>query len=181
MGITLPLFYLTAESLREEESFMKGFLEKIKGLSGFLNIIAGISLTFLMLLTVMDVILRSLKSPIVGTYELVAFSGAIVIGFAVPFTSWVRAHIYVDFFILRFSKKVRNIFNITTRCMVIVLFILIGWNLIRYGVDLQKSGEVSLTLQMPFYPVAYAVGVCCFVQCLVLICDIVKITGGEYE
>ncbi len=160
---------------------MNGFLNKINGLSRVFNVIAGISLTFLMLLTVMDVILRALKRPIVGTYELVAFSGAVVIGFAVPLTSWLRGHIFVDFFILRFSQKVRNIFNITTRCLVIVLFFLIGWNLIKYGMDLQKSGEVSLTLQMPFYPVAYGVAVCCFVQCLVLICDVIKIFGGEYE
>ena len=160
---------------------MKGFLDKINGVSRFLNVIAGISLTFLMLLTVMDVILRSLKRPIVGTYELVAFAGAVVIGFSVPLTSWVRGHIYVDFFILKFSQKGRNIFNIATRCVVIVLFFLIGWNLIKYGMDLQKSGEVSLTLQMPFYPVAYGVGICCFVQCLVLICDIIKISGGEYD
>ena len=160
---------------------MKGFLDKINGVSRFLNVIAGVSLTFLMLLTVMDVILRSLKRPIVGTYELVAFSGAVVIGFSVPLTSWVRGHIYVDFFILRFSQKVRNVFNIATRCVVIILFFLISWNLIKYGMDLQKSGEVSLTLQMPFYPVAYGVGICCFVQCLVLICDIVKVFGGEYE
>jgi TRAP-type C4-dicarboxylate transport system permease small subunit len=160
---------------------MNGFLNKIKGLSRVFNVIAGISLTFLMLLTVMDVILRALKRPIVGTYELVAFSGAVAIGFAVPLTSWLRGHIFVDFFILRFSQKVRNIFNITTRCLVIVLFFLIGWNLIKYGMDLQKSGEVSLTLQMPFYPVAYGVAVCCFVQCLVLICDVIKIFGGEYE
>ena len=160
---------------------MKGFLSKVRGLSRFLNIIAGISLTFLMLLTVMDVILRTLKSPIVGTYELVAFLGAVVIGFAVPLTSWVRGHIFVDVFVLKCSKTVRNIFNITTRCLVVILFFLIGWNLIKYGMDLQKSGEVSLTLQMPFYPVAYGVGVCCFVQCLVMICDILKIFGGEYE
>jgi TRAP-type C4-dicarboxylate transport system permease small subunit len=160
---------------------MSGFLNKVNGLSRFFNVIAGISLTFLMLLTVMDVILRALKMPIVGTYELVAFSGAVVIGFAVPLTSWLRGHIFVDFFILRFSQKVRNIFNITTRCLVIFLFFLIGWNLIKYGMDLQKSGEVSLTLQMPFYPVAYGVALCCFVQCLVLICDVIKIFGGKYE
>jgi TRAP-type C4-dicarboxylate transport system permease small subunit len=160
---------------------MKGFLGKIEGLSRFLNIIAGISLTFLMFLTVMDVILRTLKRPIVGTYELVAFSGAVVIGFALPLTSWLRAHIFVDFFILRFSQKVRNIFNISTRCLVIVLFLMIGWNLVKYGMDLQKSGEVSLTLQMPFYPVAYGIAVACFVQCLVMVCDIVKISGGKYE
>jgi TRAP-type C4-dicarboxylate transport system permease small subunit len=160
---------------------MKGFFNKIEWISRFLNVIAGISLTFLMLLTVMDVILRSLRKPIVGTYEVVAFAGAIVIGFSMPLTSWVRAHIFVDFFILKFSQKIRNVFNIATRILVIVLFFLIGWNLIKYGMDLYKSGEVSLTIQMPFYPIAYGVGICCFVQCLVLICDIAKILGGEYE
>jgi TRAP-type C4-dicarboxylate transport system permease small subunit len=160
---------------------MEGFLKTINGISRFLNIIAGISLIFLMLLTITDVILRGFKSPVPGTFEMVAFAGAVVIGFSVPLTSWLRGHIFVDFFILKFSQKGRDIFNIATRCVVIMLFFLIGWNLIKYGMDLQKSGEVSLTLQMPFYPVAYGVGVCCFVQCLVLVCDIVKIFGGKYD
>jgi TRAP-type C4-dicarboxylate transport system permease small subunit len=160
---------------------MEGFLKTINGISRFLNIIAGISLTFLMLLTITDVILRGFKSPVPGTFEMVAFAGAVVIGFSLPLTSWLRGHIFVDFFILKFSQKGRDIFNIATRCVVIMLFFLIGWNLIKYGMDLQKSGEVSLTLQMPFYPVAYGVGVCCFVQCLVLVCDIVKIFGGKYD
>jgi TRAP-type C4-dicarboxylate transport system permease small subunit len=160
---------------------MEGFLNKTRELCRFINLIAGIALSFIMFLTVADIILRSFRKPIVGTYELVAFSGAVVIGFSVPLTSWVRGHIYVDFLILRFSQKVRNIFNIVTRSLGMWLFIMIGWNLISYGMDLRKSGEVSLTLQLPFYPVAYGVGVCCFVQCLVLICDIIKIFGGEYE
>ena len=160
---------------------MGGFLKLINGISRFLNVIAGISLTFLMLLTITDVILRFFKRPVVGTYELVAFAGAVVIGFSMPLTSYVRQHIFVDFLILKFSQKVRDIFNIGTRCLVILLFFLIGWNMIKYAMDLQKSGEVSLTLQLPFYPVAYGVGVCCFVQCLVLVCDIVKISGGKYD
>ena len=160
---------------------MEGFLKTIKGISRFLNVIAGISLTFLMLLTIADVVLRSFKRPVPGTYEVVALAGAVVIGFSMPLTSWLRGHIFVDFFILKFSQNVRNIFNIATRCVVIMLFFLIGWNLIKYAMDLQKSGEVSLTLQMPFYPVAYGVGVCCFVQCLVLVCDIMKIFGGKYD
>ncbi len=165
----------------EKERFMKGFLDKIMGVSRFLNVIAGISLTFLMLLTITDVILRMFKKPVVGTYELVAFAGAVVIGFSMPLTSYVRQHIFVDFFILKFSQKVRNIFNIATRCLVITLFLLVGWNMFKYARDLQKSGEVSLTLQMPFYPVAYGVGVCCFILCLVFVCDILKISKGEYE
>jgi len=159
----------------------KGLFDTVYGLSRFINIIAGISLTFLMLLTIADVILRRFRIPIVGTYELVAFSGAVVIGFSLPMTSWLRQHIFVDFFIIKFSKKVQNVFNVCTRVIVIVLFAVMGWNLFKYALDLQSSGEVSLTLRIPFWPVAFGVGVCCFIQCLVLICDIVKIFGGEYE
>jgi TRAP-type C4-dicarboxylate transport system permease small subunit len=160
---------------------MEGFLSRVKDISRFFNLIAGISLSFLMFLTIFDVVLRFFRKPIVGTYELVAFAGAVVIGFSVPFTSWVKGHVYVDFLILRFSKKTRNILHILTRCLVIWLFLMIGWNLIKYGMDLHKSGEVSLTLQVPFYPVAYGLAICCFIQCIVIFCDILKILGGEYE
>jgi TRAP-type C4-dicarboxylate transport system permease small subunit len=160
---------------------MQGLLKTTNRISRFLNVIAGVSLTFLMLLTIADVILRNFRRPVVGTFELVAFAGAVAIGFSMPLTSWLRGHIFVDFFILKFSQKVRNIFNIASRGVVIILFLLIGWNLIKYGMDLQKSGEVSLTLQMPFYPFAYGIGICCFVQCLVMVCDIVKISGGKFD
>jgi TRAP-type C4-dicarboxylate transport system permease small subunit len=159
----------------------KGLLNTVKGISGVLNVVGGVALSFLMVLTICDVVLRYFKRPIAGTYELVAFSGAVVIGFSLPFTSWVRQHIFVDSFIVYFSKKTRNGFHVFTRVLCIGLFFIIGWNLFRYGATLYKSGEVSLTLQMPFYPVAYGVGVCCFIECLVLITDIVKIAGGEYE
>jgi len=180
------------------------FLTATERISRFLNVIAGISLTCLMCLTVADVALRAILSlgrwlieqgmlltlgnlivghvrPIVGTYELVALLGAVVIGFSVPLTSWLRGHIYVDFFIFRFPFKIRNAFNIVTRCMGIFLFLMIGWNLFKYGMDLQQAREVSQTLQIPFYPIVYGVGVCCFAQCLVLIGNMVKIFGGSYD
>ncbi len=83
--------------------------------------------------------------------------------------------------IATFSRTVRNIFNITTRLLVFLLLFLTGWNLFKYAGDLQRSGEVSLTLQLPFYPVAYGVGICCFVQCLVMVCDLIKIHGGTFD
>jgi TRAP-type C4-dicarboxylate transport system permease small subunit len=156
-------------------------LNSVGRLSRLINVIAGIAITFMMVLTVLDVILRSFRRPIVGTYELVAFSGAVVVGFAIPLTSWLRGHIYVDFFTSKLPKTARSVFNLITRAMGIALFLLIGWNLIKVGMDLQQTGEVSLTLQLPFYPVAYGVAVSCFVQCLVLLADIVKIFRGDYE
>jgi TRAP-type C4-dicarboxylate transport system permease small subunit len=150
-------------------------------ISKWTNVIAGVTLTLMMLITVADVILRPMGKAIVGIFELVAFAGAIVIGFSVPFTSFVRGHIYVDFFVQKLSSPARKGVHITTRCMGIGLFLMVGWNLILMGTDLLRSGEVSLTLQMPFYPIVYGLGVSCFIQVLVLIGDIVKIFRGQYE
>jgi TRAP-type C4-dicarboxylate transport system permease small subunit len=167
--------------IQKKELYMGWFSDKVWKLIRLINFIGGSSLAFIMFLTVTDIILRSFRKPILGTFEIVAFSGAVVIGFSLPYTSWMRGHVYTDFLILRFSQKIRNIFNIVTRGMGIGLFIIIGWNLIRYGMDLKRAGEVSPTLTMPFYPVAYGLGICCFVQCLVLLCDILRIIGGKYE
>ena len=160
---------------------MKAFLGLVLTLSKWMHWVAAAALTFIMLLTVSDVGLRYFGSPIVGTFELVALGGAVVIGFGIPITSWNRGHIFVDFLINSFPPKVMTAFNVVTRLIGIGLFILIGWNLFVLGGDLMKSGEVSLTRQLPFYPVAYGLGICCFIQCLVLVCDLVKIAGGKYE
>jgi len=63
-------------------------MERLKTLvllmSKFMGIIAGITLMFVMFLTVLDVILRYFGYPITGVYDLVALGGAIIIGFSMP-------------------------------------------------------------------------------------------------
>ncbi len=153
----------------------------IEKVSRFMQVVSGVALTCIMLLTVADVGLRIIGRPIIGTYELVGLGGATVIGFAMPITSWVRGHIFVDVFYQKCPPWARNGLNVLTRLVAIALFVLIGWNLMRMGADLHEAGEVTLTRRLPFYPVAYGLGTCCFIQCLVLVCDIFKIAGGKYE
>ena len=160
---------------------MKIILASVHKLSKILNSISSIALVSIMVLTVADVVLRIFKRPITGTYEIVGLLGAIVIGFGIPITSWIRGHIYVDFLTQKLPQERRNIVNIFTRLLGIGLFFVAGWNLIIVGMDLYHTGEVTLTRQLPFYPVAYGLALSCFVQCFVLICDILKIVGEEYE
>jgi TRAP-type C4-dicarboxylate transport system permease small subunit len=160
---------------------MQRLLRIVSKLSKWMNKVAGVALIFMILITVADVTLRSFRRPIIGTYELVALSGAVIIGFSIPLTSWLKGHIYVDFFILKLPQKGRKIFNIVTKCLGIGLFLIIGSNLMIFGMELHKAGEVSPTLHVPFYPIIYGIGGCCFFQCFVLFCDIVKIFGEEYE
>jgi TRAP-type C4-dicarboxylate transport system permease small subunit len=160
---------------------MKSFLDAVKGASSGLAAIAGAALCLLMLLTIADVVMRILGRPIVGTYELVGLGGAIAIGLSLPLTSWVRGHIYVDSFVARLPRLPRAILNVATRLMVLALFFLIGWNLLKYAMDLRGAGEVTPTLRVPFFPVTLGVGAACLLECLVMVADIVKIFSGKYE
>ncbi len=160
---------------------MKIILTNVHNVSKFLNLVSCVALVLMMVLTVTDVVLRIFKRPITGTYEIVGLLGAIVIGFGIPITSWIRGHIFVDFLVQKLPAGNRNVVNIFTRLLGIGLFFVAGWNLIIVGMDLYRTGEVSLTRQLPFYPIAYGLAVSCFVQCFVLICDIIKIFGEEYE
>lgn len=159
---------------------MKWFLSMVSHLSTMLNVIAGAALVAMMLLAVSDVVLRYLGWPILGAYELVSMGAAVVIGFAVPHTSWARGHISVDFLIERLPESRRGVMLVLTRIMGIALFAAIGAYLIKKGLYMCSTGQVSLTLEMPFYPVAWGIAFSCFAECLVLVCDIVKVARREY-
>ncbi len=146
-----------------------------------LSYIGGAALTFMMLITVADVVLRAGGRPILGTYEIVAFSLAIVIGFTIPKVSIDRGHVYMEIILDKVSKRGKAILNTFTRLLCLILFAVVGYNLFLIGNELITSGEVSSTLKLPFYPIAYGVGVCCFIECFVFIFDIVRIWRGEYE
>ena len=150
-------------------------------LSKWTSLIAEVTLTAMMLLTVSDVVLRYLGKPILGTYELVAFLGAVAVGFSVPISSWFRTHVRVELLITNVSQKTRDLLNIGTRCLVLIFFLLLSWRLVVYGMYLQHTGEVSMTLRMPFFPIAYGLALSFLVQCLVLFCDLLKIWEGSYE
>jgi len=162
---------------------MAGFLWFTEKISRLMNIISYTALTFIMLLTVADVIMRTgwIRQPIIGTFEIVGMVGAIVIGFGTPLTSWVRGLVYVDVCVNKLPGWGKNFMNILTRVIGIIIFIVIGYNLFGYATDLLVSGEVTPTRQIPFYPVVYGLAIACFVQCLVLIADIIKVIGGKYE
>jgi TRAP-type C4-dicarboxylate transport system permease small subunit len=155
-----------------------GIVEK---LTKFLEVIAGIALTIIVFLTTADVIGRAFGYPILGTYEIVAILGGVVIGFVTPITSWKRGHVFVDFLTVKLGRKSKDKVDVVTRIVAIALFLLIGTSIMKIAGNLREAGEVSATIQLPLYPIAYAVGASLYVLSLVVFCDILKIKGGSYE
>ena len=145
------------------------------------NVIGACALVFMMLLTVADVMMRAFGHPLVGTYEVVGLSLALVIGITIPKVSLDRGHVYMEVVLEKVAKGNRDILNTFTRLICFALFALIGYNLFSVANEFRHSGEVSPTIQLPAYPLAYAVGICCFIECLVFVLQIIQIWRGEYE
>ncbi len=138
------------------------------------NILACVAVVFMMLLSTADVFLRLLGKPIPGTYELVGFLGAVVVSFALAFTSMEKGHIAVELLVERLSQRAQ--LGIEAFCNLIgaLLFASIAWQAFLYALDIRKSGEVSPTLQMPSYPFIFGIAIGCALLCLLLITDGIK-------
>jgi TRAP-type C4-dicarboxylate transport system permease small subunit len=54
--------------------------------------VGALGSAFMMLVTLTDVVMRYMGKPIFGSMELVCFTSAVVIGFAIPYTSWTNGH-----------------------------------------------------------------------------------------
>ena len=158
---------------------MKDFLKWVERMIKGMGIVAGVSVSFIVLLTVTDMFLRIFKKPILGTYEIVGLCCGVMVCFALPYTSWIKAHIIVDILVDRFPKKIKNITRVITRGAGIALFLVAGLNLLKVGADLKKAGEVTATLEIPFCVIAFVIGICCFVECVVLFSDILRIQEGR--
>ena len=157
---------------------MRNILERYIGVfSNWLNWIAGTGLVAMLLITVADIIgIKILKSPVPGAIEIVGFLGVIITAFALAHTYVKRGHIKVEFIVMRLSSGVQKILSLIASVLSLALFVVIAWQSFEFGRVLQKTGEVSMTQGIPFYPFVYAISFCSLAVCLVLIGEIINLT-----
>ena len=151
--------------------------KNIKIFTERLDLIAALSIFAMMSITFADVVLRLFRRPIPGSYEIVALLGAVAISFAMAHTSIQKGHVAVSLFVQLLPKKLQDIIECIITVFGIVLFALITWQSIIYATECRSSGEVSMTLEMPFYPVIYGVAFGSGALCLALLVDLADALG----
>lgn len=159
------------------------FYEKaVRHLIRYMYYVAGGAIVLMMLLTCADVFLRLIVTlyakygwpilegiqPTPGIYELVCFLGASAAAFAMAHTTLESGHVAVSLIVRLLSEKLQAGFKIVTSSLGFILFALISWHSVGYARELVESGEVSMTLQLPYYPFVYGVAFASFAVCLVL-------------
>ena len=153
---------------------MKVLLALVTVLSRYMYKIAAVALVSIVFLMVADIILRRFRMPIDFAYELVLFLGAIVIGFSLPQTTLNKRHVIMEWLTTKFPPKWKKVASVGTRGLGTIMFIIFGWNIVLMGNSLRIAGQFSPILEVPEYPVAYAIAGCCFVQALVLLHDLLQ-------
>jgi len=157
---------------------MFSFRKKSLLLARRLDMMAAMAIVAMMSLTCTDVILRYFfRKPIPGTYEIVELFGAVAVSFAMAHTLAEKGHVAVSLIVQLFPKRLQGIIECIISIFGIILFGLIAWQSILYGMDCQRAGEVSLTLELPFYPIIYGVALGAGVVCLVLLVDLANALG----
>lgn len=138
---------------------LRTIAERIHRVSAGLNGVSAAVIAFIMLLTCADVLLRLFGKPIPGTYELVGYFGAVIVAFAMAWTSIERGHISVEMVVDRLPRRARHFVEALGAAAGAVLFGLLAWQCRIYAADLMESGEVSPTLGVATWP---------FVGCIAL-------------
>jgi TRAP-type C4-dicarboxylate transport system permease small subunit len=136
--------------------------------------IAGFFLVVMILLTCANIFLRLIWTPIDGTFELMGFFGAVVTAFALGYTQMKRGHTGIDILVDQFSPEVQRILNGISYLICMAFFAIAGWQIAKWATTLWKTGEVTETLRIIFYPFTYALALGCFILSLVLLVDFLK-------
>lgn len=139
-----------------------------------LRFISALAIMAMLFVSCADIFLRFLGMPLYGVYDIVSFLGAIAVSFAIAQTSAENAHVAVSLLVSKFPERIRACNRAVVNFLLFVFFIAIAWQSYVYASDLRASGEISPTIQLPYYPIVYGIAFAAVAVCLVLLLAFVE-------
>jgi len=125
-----------------------------------MKLIGAACLVGMTLLTCADVVGRAFGYPIFGSVEIVGFMATLAVVMALPYTHQVNGHIGVELVVRWLPEKTQTLIDICTGILSLLLFALITWRMVIYAHTMQKSGEVSMNLELPEHLIIYVAAFC---------------------
>jgi TRAP-type C4-dicarboxylate transport system permease small subunit len=153
---------------------LRSLAKSIERVSVRLNAVSAAAVVFIMLLTCTDVVMRLFGSPIPGTYELVGYFGAVIVAFALAYTSVERGHIAVELLVGKLPRRPQLLIEGLGSVAASALFGVLAWQSQVYARDLIETGEVSLTLGIPTWPFVFGLAAGCAMLAFVLLLDALR-------
>jgi len=147
----------------------RAYLRALRAVVLALASVSGLAILAMIAVTCADVVLRAFGRPLTGAFDIVRVAGAVAIACALPYTTAVKGHVAIEYFFQKLNRPGRILVDTVCRLLVMGLFSVFTWQCVMYGNSLRRTGEVSLTLQIPMFWVAYVIAGACAVTVLVKI------------
>ena len=129
-----------------------------------------VAIVIMMVLTVLDVILRSFfKSPILGVMEYSQMI-MVVILLAAASTAMVDKHIKIDILVSRFKPRAKAVCDLVTLAAAFVIAFLIGTRTVSSGIIAIQDELTFLTLGYSKAPFIFLYAAGMFALCLAIVC-----------
>ena len=151
----------------------------VRKLCTVINGIACIILAFLVLLLVVNIIGRFIKSPVTGSYEGVQFGFALIVCFSIAATALAGKHIEIDLIFNRYPQKLKSVLEILNQIAGIGLFTLIVYRLCADGAESARLVEKSSTLGLPVSLFKYLLAFGFALLGLVIFMKLWELIGGQ--
>lgn len=156
------------------------YIIKFNGyLNRFLAFFSGISVLILTCIAAGNMLLRIIYVPINGSYELIGFFGAVAVGFALGYTQIRKDHIIVTIFTNYYPKKIGPFLDGINYMINTFFFSLVAWQTFKWGIKIQKTGELSETLKIVFHPFIYCLAIGFVALSFTLFIDFLKLFYKE--
>jgi TRAP-type C4-dicarboxylate transport system permease small subunit len=159
----------------------KLYQRSVNGLVRMMSYISAAAIVVMLALTCADIALRFFRRPIPGVYDLVSFLGAIAASFAIAHTSMEKGHVAVGFVVSKFPQRIRSGILAVVNLLGLGLFAAFSWQSFLYASELRASGEISPTIQIPYYPVVYGISFATGAVCLVLLLFLAENLGKVFS
>lgn len=128
----------------------------LEKLAKLFAILAGIAMVIITLLTCYSVIGRQFDKPLLGDFELVQMVMGCAVAAFLPYCQLRKGNIIVDFFTTGASQATRERLDRVGALTVALMMFLFAWRTLIGGLNEKATGSVSMLMQLPTYPVYYA-------------------------
>ena len=157
-------------------------LATLRRLSRAMHLAGTACLAAMALLTIADILGRQiLNKPIFGTVELVSFLAVLTVSLTLPKAHAERSHIGVELFMRYFPKPLRAGLRLSADLAALVLYAVVTWRMVAFGLAMRASGETSMNLGLPEYLVVFGLGFGFLVFALTILKDILTLAYRSEE
>ncbi len=143
----------TRPSDDSEASLDAGLPTPLRWTSYLVEVIGGIALIALMVLTVTDALMRSLANrPILGGGDLIQVILVVVVACAVPLCVAAGRAIAIEFFVNLLPTVRRNLMQRFTALISAIVLLYLAWRCYINAGEAAMFGETTMLLRIPFGP-----------------------------